>query len=300
MYGKFMSIQIVCVYAYIIIYFIMCRILIMKLAVFISGRITRYEDCLLPILKKCPYDVDLFISINSIECEYNMNMKQILEPWLKDCFIQPFSMPESWNHNHPHNYGYQLINNKYIPYNQMSMFYNDYNCIQMIEKYSKNNNIHYDCIMKLRADMFDYDWPTLSEVNEDETCIYSVFPQLNFRSHGLFHEVIVSDAWVWGNMKSMKVYCDTYNFVIYILDEQNGDYYINFEDCVTDNVYYNNLSVIYKPISYKLDANRRIFDTIRRNAYSIPNSFDPVDIRAVSSLSLVCFDPLSDYLSSKP
>ncbi len=269
----------------------------MKLAVFLSGRITRYEDCIMPILEQCPYDVDLFISINSVECEYNTNMKHNLQKWLRDCCIEPFSMPVPWNHNHPHNYGYQRIDTTYIPYNQMSMFYNDYKCIQMIETYSRNHNVHYDCVMKLRADMFAFEWPDLSDVKEDEECLYSVVPQMSFISHGLFPVEIVSDAWVWGTMNTMRIYCNTYEFVKFMLNEQNGNYYINFEDCVTDNVYYNALPVIYKKMPYKLDSNRRLFDTFPRNSYTLPYSLEPIDIRTVSSLSLKCFDSYADITS---
>ena len=132
-----------------------------NIAIFISGRITRYEDCLKKMLEKCPYNIDLFLSLNSTECEYNNIMQKELSKWLKGIYLKPFVMPIPWIHNHPHNYAYQLVNEKYIPLYQMSMYFNDHNAYEMIYKYSKENNIEYDYVMKLRADMYDYNWPIL-------------------------------------------------------------------------------------------------------------------------------------------
>ena len=42
----------------------------MKVAVFISGRLKCYESCLIPILQRTSYDVDLFCSINDVESSY--------------------------------------------------------------------------------------------------------------------------------------------------------------------------------------------------------------------------------------
>lgn len=262
------------------------------LAIFISGRITRYEDCLKPQLEKCPYYVDLFLSLNSVDCEYNKTMKKELGKWLKGVYIEPFHLPSSFIHTHPHNNGYQEVEGRVVPFYQMSMFFNDGNAFRMIENYCKENDKRYDVIMKLRADMFDYSWPDLSKVTNDRL-LYSITPQCMFKSHGLFQEEIVSDASVWGNMEVMKIYCDTYNFVLKMLEETKGDYYINFEDCVTDNVYSHNLPFVYENIHYKLDGNRRIFDIITRNTPDIPSSCSKKDINTVDKLSIKPYDPFS-------
>jgi hypothetical protein len=173
----------------------------------------------------------------------------------------------------------------------MSMYFNDMNAYNMIEKYSNETGIIYDIIMKLRADIFDTLWPTIIKSPTDEYKIYSVEPQCGFISYGIYKVKIVSDAWVYGNMNSMKIYCDTYNFVLKMLGEKNGEYRIHFESCVTDNVYYNKLPIIYFNISYKLDGNRRIFDTLPRNAEPIPGSLPPIDIRTVTNaISVACYD----------
>jgi hypothetical protein len=218
-------------------------------------------------------------------------MKYNLGKWLKSCYIKPFEFPSPWIHTHPFNHGYQKIDGVYIPYNAMSMYYNDMNAFDLIEKYSKENNVKYDIIMKLRADMFDMNWPTLSHISDEESKICSVKPQCMFNGHGLFDKPIVSDAWVWGNQKSMKIYCDTYNFVLKTLKETKGNYYIAFEDCVTDNVYSNLLTVEFLNLHYKLDGNRRMFDVIERNAEKIPYSAKPIDVKTYEGRQLKPYDP---------
>ena len=57
----------------------------MKLAFFISGRLTCYEENLIPILnfldKK--YDINLFLSINDEYNNYYEKAESLLSKWLK-------------------------------------------------------------------------------------------------------------------------------------------------------------------------------------------------------------------------
>ena len=64
---------------------------IMRIALFISGRATKYEVGLLPFLKKCKYDVDLFMSLNDTECDYYTIMREDLKPYLKKLQINVWS-----------------------------------------------------------------------------------------------------------------------------------------------------------------------------------------------------------------
>jgi hypothetical protein len=65
----------------------------------------------------------------------------------------------------------------------------------------------------------------------------------------------------------MKIYCNTYDFVIRKNKETDGKYLIHFESSLTDNIFENELYFTYIYHSYKLDAHRRIFDkSSERNA----------------------------------
>ncbi len=173
------------------------------------------------------------------------------------------------------------------------MFFNDNNAFNMAEQYSKNNNINYDYYMKFRSDIINTTMPKIELHNNN--ILYSIVPSCNFISHGIFKTNIVSDAWVWGNYETMKKYCNTYYFVLDMLNKYNGNYYIAFEDCVTDNVYSNNIPIIYVNHSYRLDKNRRIFDIAwEKNAdgivcdtriHNIHDSHEYVDIKTLTDTS---------------
>lgn len=60
----------------------------------------------------------------------------------------------------------------------------------------------------------------------------------------------------------MEIYCNTYNYVINKIKLYNGEYYIGYESCLTDNIYENNVDHSYYNYGYSLDKNRRMFDDI--------------------------------------
>jgi hypothetical protein len=173
----------------------------------------------------------------------------------------------------------------------MSMYFNDLNSFTQADIYSKENNIYYDYFMKFRADILSNSFPKLEKLNAD-ILLFSVIPLGNFISHGIYKIPIVSDAWVWGNKETMRIYCNTYNFVRNMLKELNGNYYIGFEDCVTDNVYHNNISIQYIKHEYDLDKNRRIFNQTWSeggNQLDSEGNFIPVfhkniDIRTITDI----------------
>jgi hypothetical protein len=55
----------------------------MKIALLISGRATRYEVCLLEVLKNTKHDIDIFMVINDEENTYYKIMQDTLKQWLK-------------------------------------------------------------------------------------------------------------------------------------------------------------------------------------------------------------------------
>jgi hypothetical protein len=150
----------------------------MKIAVLISGRITRYDHCLIHFLINSSKinDMDLFLSINddNIECEYFQIMKKILEPWIKCCEIKKYEIPpkivDIFNSNesmasHKIQCNLQNINNKFLPYNCLSMYYNDNKSFEIACQYAEINNFEYDVFLKYRSDIINNDIPNFSKVN---------------------------------------------------------------------------------------------------------------------------------------
>lgn len=239
--------------------------LTMKIAMLISGRAARYEMCLLPILESCNngYEIDLFMSINDEDSLYYKVMREKLAKYLKGVYINKYKLPEGFTYTHSGSrWNFQLINGEYMPYNIMSMFWNDHNAFEMAVQYAKENNIHYDLFMKFRSDIAHTSIPELMKFDDETFHLFSIFPSCHFTSNGIYKVPIISDAWVWGNYKSMKVYCNAYDYILRKNKETNGAYFICFESSNTDNVVENNLHYTYVKHPYKLDAHRRIFDKL--------------------------------------
>lgn len=250
----------------------------MKIAVLISGRATRYEVCLLNILNSTSYDVDVFMSINDEECKYYDVMRKKLSKWLKDVYIKPYLVPNDFE-NYSSNTLRQRVGDRLVPLHNLSMFYNDRNSFDMATKYADKNEFEYDVYMKFRSDIICDDFPKINKT--DEYKIFSVIPicqyvcplvnrklkileHINPNGSPIVDKCVpwISDAIVYGNRKSMDAYCDTYNFVMEINKDWGGHYPINFEPCVTQNVYDKKLNFEYFNHSYSLDRNRRIFDKV--------------------------------------
>ena len=152
----------------------------------------------------------------------------------------------------------------------MSMYYNDQLTFESACKYADDNNFEYDYYMKYRSDIINLTLPNNIENNEN-IHLHCAIPLCNFISGGLFKKPVVSDAFSWGNRKTMSIYCNTYNYVIKKNKEYDGKYYIAFECSLTDNIYENNVSISYFNIPYHLDKNRRMFDNVYDDVRGPPN-----------------------------
>ena len=235
----------------------------MRIALLIGGRLTRYEECLLPFLENCSgkHTIEVFASINDCESEYYNNARIILSRFLKGFYLKPYELPKDFKHVHEYNHTYLLMDGVYLPYYQMSMYFNDNKACNMALEYSKNNNFEYDIIMKYRADIINNDMPFLINQNFlKKNVLYSIKPLCIFISNGIYKRIIVSDQFVWGCPDIMQKYCDTYNYVLTKLKELDGRYFIRGEDCVTDNCHDKNLIIKYVIHDYKLDKYRKMFD----------------------------------------
>jgi hypothetical protein len=242
----------------------------MRVAVLISGRIKCYENCLIPLLELSSYDVDLFISINGERDEYHNKALNSLSKWLRGEYICPYLIPQDYIDT--------FINmnsgtNEPLPYNQMSMFFNDRNVFELATHYADDNNFEYDAYMKYRSDIITDSLPNI-QVSE-EYKLFSVIPWNNSTSFLIdrskptiyngpgdwrLPEIIdapwVSDAIVYGNRISMDAYTQTYKYCIEMNKLWNGLYPIAFEPSVTQNVYDKGLCIEYFNSPYTIDPSR--------------------------------------------
>jgi len=243
---------------------------VMKVAMLLSGRIKCYETCLIPLLEISPYEVDLFISVNGEEDEYHNKALDNLSKWLKGKYICPYSIPEDYIDT--------FINmnsgtNEPLPYNQMSMFFNDRNAFELATQYADDNNFEYDAYMKYRSDIITDCLPSIKVIEDYK--LFSVIPWNNHKSSVIdrlkptiyngpgdwkLQETIdipwVSDAIVYGNRDSMNVYTQTYKYCMEMNKLWNGLYPIAFEPSVTQNVYDKKLTVKYFNNPYSIDPSR--------------------------------------------
>lgn len=221
----------------------------MKIAMIIAGRIFRYEQCLIPFLKlNKDYIIHLYISINS---ELDLKVIEDLKPWLKGYSFEKYELPKDFNYTNDFKYANRIIDGKIVPYNQMSMYYNELKAFNMAIK----SGIEYSIYMKYRSDIineipFNFD--------SFEKGILYTMPYMIFGSYGIYKKDTVGDAYNWGSIDVMKVYFNTYNYVLKKMKETN--YLIHFESCITDNCYENGLKIEYLERTYTLDRFRSLLD----------------------------------------
>ena len=242
----------------------------MRIAVLISGRLKCYESCLIPLLESCDYDIDLFISINAERDDYHNQALNNLSKWLKGEYICPYVVPQDYKDI--------FINmgtgtNEPLPYNQLSMFFNDMNAFKLATQYADDNNFEYDAYMKYRSDIVTNKLPDIEK--SDEYQIFSVIPWCNhyspiidrqnptiynspgdWRLPDTVNAPWVSDAIVYGNRNSMEAYMQTYNYCMEMNELWKGLYPIAFEPSVTQNAYDKGLEVKYFSAPYTIDPSR--------------------------------------------
>ena len=275
----------------------------MRVAVLISGRASRYEVCLKHLLEKNKYEYDLFFSVNDEPCKYYDVMEKNLQPWLKGLQIKPFSVPEDFENHHPGTLR-QNVDSKFVPLNVMSMFYNDMNAFNMATKYADDNGFEYDAYLKYRSDLIVDDMPHI--VKSSDYKIFSTVPLCDFTAPLVdrntislgTHVPIVSDAIAYGNRESMRVYCETYEFILEMNSLWEKKYQLHFETCLTQNVYDKNIPVERFSYSYKLDGNRRIFDKVWENngdsrMHNIQGAHPPIDSKDVETTEHIKTFPMS-------
>jgi len=229
----------------------------------ISGRAARYEVCLLPILEACEYEIDLFLSINDNDGLYYKVMREILAKWIKGLYIQPYIIPADFKTDFVQGgwqMYYQRIDGVWVPRNQLSMYYNDGNAFKMACDYSTSQGFEYDLFMRFRSDIFNVTIPKLVQVDPSTLVLHSIVPHALNTTFGKYKSKAVSSDWVWGNKKTMAIYCNTYEYVLRENRLANGKYLFHYESNHTDHMVENDIQIEYYPIKYDTDANRKLFD----------------------------------------
>ena len=149
----------------------------MKVAVFFSGRINGYEDCLETIYQLVTdYDPVFFVSLNDDtlneyyqtffdnfnikEGQYNIE-KTVLPDKLKDdnLLIYPNDLIK-YNEDGSEYISFENLGDKVVisngikSYNLYSMFYHRLKCIQLIMNYQDKHAFKFDTIVSFRADIY--------------------------------------------------------------------------------------------------------------------------------------------------
>lgn len=227
----------------------------------LSGRIARYEVCLLPLLQSTTHTIDLFVSINGTPSLYTEQFQVETSPWLKWLRIEPFVFPSEFEYTHPWTYAFQERDGCLVPFNQMSMYFNDGCAFRMATAYADSQGFEYDLYMKFRADICNAVFPDVFPISPEKV-LFSAHAPNQFTTSSLYKVPVISDAYAWGNRNTMEIYCATYDFVLQTLAEMKGNYRIAFEDCVADCLLSYDVAIQYeRSITYHLDMYRRLFET---------------------------------------
>ncbi len=165
----------------------------MNIALYISGRSKLYDKWFINQIKNNSENtIDIFASFNEIENkEFVNNIKPVSINWEK------YNLPEKWS-NISHK------NDSTRPNNMCSMYYNNKKSFDLIEKYSKDNNITYDLIVKFRPDIINDKLPNFFVTNNNE--VYTP-------DEHIFGWPGINDMIAFGNFESMKIYSNLYDYI---------------------------------------------------------------------------------------
>lgn len=222
-----------------------------NVAVFISGRLLDFRSYLLPFLLdlKQKYNVKLFMSINTLSFSKDDDIEYIKKTLIEDLimydilgniYFEEYKMPIDYVMNRINN------NVSVFPYNSLSQYFNDSKCFELIEEYEKQNNINFDVVCKTRSDIVMVSINNEFILDDKDACILRNKHIQDIRYWGHIYNdtpLMVSDAFAYGNMKTMKLYCSTYQWILdndkKLLGKYTNANEIYLTDSLLRNVFYN-------------------------------------------------------------
>jgi hypothetical protein len=216
----------------------------MNIALFFSGRILNYENSLTDIINNIKENnsiniLKLFFSINKFSLDKNEsinfienNLKNLLKDYLGNIYYEDFKLPKEYVKNKITN----NVNN--FPYNQLSCTYNDMKNYELIDNFENDNNLCFDIICKSRTDNIFNSKINFIKDNKDDLIIRNKhIMDLRYWGHNYYNTPrLVSDCFAYGNKKSMKIYCKTYNWILEKDLELKGLYLHALEIVLTDSI----------------------------------------------------------------
>jgi hypothetical protein len=214
----------------------------LNIALFISGRLLGFKECLLPFIinLKKKYNIFVFFSINTLSFDKNNSNLDIVISDLKNTFGSTIGDMYFEEYKFPKNYVEMRISNNTnkFSYNCLSCFYNDSKNMELIEKFEKNNNILFDIICKTRSDIiFTTDVNFICDSKDDLTIRNKHMMDIRYWGHAYDNTpLMVSDAFAYGNKISMKHYCSTYDWILKNDNILKGNYSQTFEIYLTDSI----------------------------------------------------------------
>jgi hypothetical protein len=264
----------------------------MNIALFISGRLTCYDTDLIPNLESMSrdYTIHLFVSINGERDEYHQEAEKRLAPWLKKIRYESYTIPDDFIPNTNPETLFQIVDGKRVPYTVLSCFYNDWKCYEMIVDYVKETGIQMDTCVKFRPDISfqTKDWSIFQRAAAQPERLFSNFPPAKIYYGGdTSIPCYVSDAFICTSLANLKVYCNTYHFILETNRSTNGTYRINYEVSLTENIFGTpiddsvkpardqllslfanaQLSIEYFELPYTLNKMRRTRETVQETQW---------------------------------
>lgn len=209
----------------------------MKIAIFFSGRIKGYEYTF-PHLKSIidKYNPVFFTSLNQeSENEYTKTFCEKFNIKTDQINYEKTILPDSLKD----------VNSGSHVLNTYSMFYHNYKAFCLIEKYQTSHNIHFDVVVKYRAEINSSNVLKFNETENDKLYI----------PNGLDYGG-TNDQIAYGNFDVMKKYCELGNGNVETLHLEKKTRY-HPETLLYYHIKSSNLSLIRPTFSYKLDGSRR-------------------------------------------
>jgi hypothetical protein len=255
----------------------------MNVALFVSGRLLGYDTCLLPFLNRFSkdYNIKVFFSINTLSLgegeDMNTiisNLKRLLGIRFGDIYYEEYKLPYDYVQTKLQN-GIDVF-----LYNQMSCFYNDKQNLRIIEDYQRKYNITFDVISKIRSDIYPTKNCIYFKQDEPDTLmIHTAYTFIRHWGHVFEHfsYAMVSDAFAYGNMKSMRIYCKTYDWILEQNKLRNGRYVYTFEILLTDSILNHCIGDYDDGHNNPTISENQLFDIFFNNSNSIKISYS-IDI----------------------